>query len=177
MKSRRALMLCAFLAVTVFATSQEASSKFAVFVTGLNDAAPVAQSLIRKLNASKPFEAVTAKDPSKVAVLISCMSRSKPTDPFACMYVAQYNGATFKTFLGGGLFVATSADEEADDFLRSIAQDIVERYDTTSKDNLREALQSCLLMADSKCNVPDPLQKEFNAKQLTLGQFLLKENQ
>jgi hypothetical protein len=33
------------------------------------------------------------------------------------------------------------------------------------------------LMTDSKCNVPDPLQKEFGAKQLTLGQYLLKKNQ
>jgi hypothetical protein len=42
-------------------------------------------------------------------------------------------------------------------------------------DTLREALQSCLLTTDSKCNVPDPLQQEFNATQLTLGQFLLKK--
>lgn len=53
----------------------------------------------------------------------------------------------------------------------------MERFDSTSKDNLREALQACLLMTDSKCNVPDPLQKEFGATQLTLGQYLLKKKQ
>jgi aspartyl aminopeptidase len=79
--------------------------------------------------------------------------------------------------LGGGLFFATTADGVASNFLSSIAQDIVERFDSTNTENLREALQSCLLMTDSKCNVPDPLQKEFNAKQLTLGQYLLKQHQ
>ncbi len=175
MQSRFAI----FLAVALFAlpaSPQDKSDKFAVYVTGLSDAAPVAQSLIKKLNASKPFEAVGKDETAKVVVLISCMSR-KPNDPFVCMYVSHYNGATFKTFLGGGMWAATSADAVSDNFLGSIAQDIVERFDDTSKDNLREALQACLLMTDSKCNVPDPLQQEFNAKQLTLGQYLLKKNQ
>jgi hypothetical protein len=176
MRKPTASVLFAFLALAVSASSQGKSDKFAVFVTGLGDAAPVAQSLIKKLNESKPFEAVTQKDPSKVVVVISCMSR-KQTDPFACMYVSHYNGATFKTFLGGGLFFSTSADAVASNFLASIAQDIVERFDNTHTDNLRQALESCLLMTDSKCNVPDPLQKEFGAKQLTLGQYLLKKNQ
>jgi hypothetical protein len=177
MKNSTLFMVFIFLAGAISATAQERSDNFPVFVAGINDAAPVAQSLIRKLNATKPFEVVTSKDPSKVAVLISCTPRSKPADPFACMYVAQYNGATFKTFLGGGLFFATNADAVASNFLESLAQDIVERYDSTNMDNLREALESCLLMTDFKCNVPDPLQKEFNAKQLTLGQYLLKKHQ
>jgi hypothetical protein len=171
-----ALVLFAFLMLAVPASPQDKSDKFAVFVTGLDDAAPVAQSLIKKLNASRPFEVVGKDDTAKVVVLVSCYSR-KQTDPFLCMYVAHFNGPTFKTFLGGGMWVGTSADAVSDNFLASIAQDIVERFDSTSKENLREALQACLLMTDSKCNVPDPLQKEFDAKQLTLGQYLLKKNQ
>jgi len=50
------------------------------------------------------------------------------------------------------------------------------RFDNTAKDNLKQALESCLLMTDSKCNVPDQLQKEFGSKSLTLGQYLLKAN-
>lgn len=69
------------------------------------------------------------------------------------------------------------ASEVADNFLASIAQDIVERFDDMSTQNLREALEACLLLTDTKCNVRDPLQKEFNAKQLTLGQYLLKKHQ
>lgn len=164
-----------FLAVAVAASPQEKYEKFAIFVMGLDDAAPVAQSLIKKMNESKPFEAVAQKDPSKVAVLVSCMSR-KQDEPFVCMYVSHFNGPTFKTFLGGGLWVGTSADAVASTFLGAIAQDIGERYESTNTENLRKALESCLLMTDSKCNVPDPLQKEFGAKQLTLGQYLMKKN-
>jgi len=176
MKKLTVMVLFAFLVLAVPANAQEKSDKFAIFVTGLDDAAPVAQSLIKKLNASKPFEVVGKGDTAKVVVLVSCSSR-KQTDPFLCMYVAHFNGPAFKTFLGGGMWAATRADAVSDNFLASIAQDIVERFDSTSKDNLREALQACLLMTDSKCNVPDPLQKEFDAKQLTLGQYLLKKNQ
>lgn len=175
MKSRFALFLAAAFFVLP-AKPQDKADKFAVYVTGLDDAAPVAQSLIKKLNDSKPFEAVGKDDTAKVVVLISCYSR-KQADPFMCMYVSQYNGAAFKTFLGGGMFAATSVDVVSDNFLASIAQDIVERYDSTSEDNLRAALEACLLMTDSKCNVPDPLQNEVGAKQLTLGQYLLKKNQ
>jgi hypothetical protein len=176
MKNPIALVLFAFLALAVPASPQEKSHKFPIFVTGLDEAAPVAQSLIKKLNASKPFEVVEKNDTAEVVVLVTCYSR-KQADPFLCMYVAHFNGPAFKTFLGGGMFAATSADAVSDNFLASIAQDIVERFDSTSKDNLREALQACLLMTDSKCNVPDPLQKEFGATQLTLGQYLLKKKQ
>jgi hypothetical protein len=176
MRKQAPLAYLAFLVLAISASSQEKSDKFSIFVTGLDDAAPVAQSLIKKLNASKPFEAVGKNDTAEVVVLVTCYSR-KQTDPFLCMYVTHFNGPAFKTFLGGGMIAATSADAVSDNFLSSIAQDIVERFDSTSKDNLREALQACLLMTDSKCNVPDRLQKEFGATQLTLGQYLMKKKQ
>lgn len=97
--------------------------------------------------------------------------------PFVCMYVSQYNGAAFKTFLGGALPVAKDADEIASRFLSSIAQDIVERYNDADKENLRQGLEACLFLTDSKCNVPTPLQKELDAKQVTLGQYLFARHQ
>src|ERR1035437_3766447 len=123
MRKPTASVLLAFLGLAC--KSQGTSDKFAVFVTGLDTAVPVAQSLIKKLNESKPFEAVTKEDPSKLVVLISCMDR-KPTDPFVCMYVSHYNGAAFKSLLGAAVFVAPSADAAADRVLGSLAQDIVE---------------------------------------------------
>src|ERR1035438_9143605 len=72
--------------------------------------------------------------------------------------------------------LSMTADAVASNFLGSIAQDIVERWDNTNTDNLRQGLESCLLLTDSKCNVPDPLQKELGASQLTLGQYLLKKH-
>ena len=116
MRKSTVLVLFAFLVLAVSASPQDKSDKFAVYVTGLNDAAPVAQSLIKKLNASKPFEAVGKDETAKVVVLVTCYSR-KQTDPFLCMYVAHFNGPAFKTFLGGGMFAATSADAVSDNFL------------------------------------------------------------
>lgn len=176
MRKPVAFVLFSLLTLAGSARSQNTSEKFAVFVVGMDTAAPVAQSLIKQLNASKPFVAVSKNDANKVAVLISCMPR-KQTEPFVCMYVLQFSGATFKTFMGGGLFFSATADEVATNFLGSIAEDVVERFNDTNLDNLRQGLESCLLLTDSKCNVPDPLQKEFDAKELTLGQYLLKKHQ
>ena len=57
---------------------------------GLDDAAPVAKSLTKKLNESKPFEVVAKNDSIKVVVLIPSMPR-----------------------MGGGLIFAKSADDLA----------------------------------------------------------------
>jgi hypothetical protein len=155
---------------------QEKSDKFAIMVSGMDDAAPVAEALMKRMRETKPFEPVGPKDDSKVIVSIHCIER-KESQPFFCMYVSHLNGASSKTFLGGGLFGAKTAAEVADNFLVSISQDIVERFDDANKQNLRDGLEACLLLTETKCNVPDPLQGELSAKQLTLGQYLLKKHQ
>jgi hypothetical protein len=155
------------------ANGQEKSDKFAIYISGMDTAVPVVDALTKMMNASKPLKAVGPKDDNKLAVLVKCMDR-KQTDPFVCMYVSHFSGASFQTFMGGGILAAGSADTIATNFLSAIAQDIVERYNDTDKNNLRQGLEACLLLTESKCNVPDPLQQEFDAKQLTLGQYLLK---
>ena len=108
-------------------------------------------------------------------MLVSCMDHDKENLPYACMYVLSLNGAAFKTFMGGGMFLGMTSDIVADNFLKAIAQDIIERFDGTNKENLRDSLKSCLFLTDTKCNVPKPLQGEFGEKQLTLGQYMLKD--
>jgi hypothetical protein len=153
MRKSATLLLFVFLALAIPASSQEKSDKFAVFVTGLDDAAPVAQSLIKKMKVSMTFDPVTTEDSSKVVVLISCLPR-KRSEPFVCRYVSHYNGETSKIFLGDGLYFSAIPDEVANDFLVAITSDIVD---------------TCLLMTDSKC--PDPVQKELGTKQLIHGQY------
>jgi hypothetical protein len=166
--------LATFTLMPILASGQDKYEKFAIFVTGLDSAAPVAESLIKLMNASKPFQAVGKNDDSKAAVLVSCMPR-KQTDPFGCLYVIQYNGATFKTFFGAGLGAAQTAEAMATQFLGSIAGDIAERFNDTDRENMKQALETCLLLTDTKCNVPERLQKEVGATQLTLGQYLFKK--
>jgi hypothetical protein len=109
--------------------------------------------------------------------MVKCMHRETPTQPLVCMYMAHLNGAASKTLLGGGQYVSQTADIMSDNFLAAIASDIDERWDETNKRNLRETLESCLLLTDSKCNVPDPLEAEMGAKQLTFGQYIVKKSQ
>ena len=61
-------------------------------------------------------------------VTTDCVPQKQKTDPFTCFYTSQYAGGTTKTFMGGGIYEAATADIVADDFLASIAQDIVERW-------------------------------------------------
>jgi hypothetical protein len=157
--------------------NSQKSEKFAIYLVSGDDSASVAKSLTQKLRDSKPFVPVTKEDVSKAVVIVECMPRDTDTLPLACMYMAHLNGASSKTLLGGGLYISKTADIMADNLLAAIAADIVERWDETNKRNLREALESCLFLTDSKCNVPGPLQEEMGGKQLTLGQYIIKKQQ
>jgi hypothetical protein len=157
-------------------SAQSKTEKFAIFVTSGQDSSAVTKALIQKLNDSKPFVVVGKDDGSKAVVIVDCMHRDKAEMPFICMYVSHYNGAAFKTLLGAGEYISKDADDMANNLLSAIASDIVERWDTTDKQNLKESLEACLFLTDSKCNVPTPLQAELGEKQLTLGQYLFKKN-
>jgi hypothetical protein len=165
------LTVLAFVLVAPAIPQQQQNDDFLIYVVGQE---PVAKALKKKLSASRPFAIATKDDVSKVVVIVSCMDHDKEGLPYACMYVLSLNGAAFKTFMGGGLYIAMTPDDVANNFVKSIAQDIVERFDNTNKENLRDALKSCLFLTDSKCNVPGPLQQEIGEKQLTLGQYMMK---
>jgi hypothetical protein len=156
---------------------QEKNEDFLVYVVGGDSAAPIVKALKKKFSTTKPFGVATKDDVSKVVVLVSCMDHDKEGVPYACMYVLSLNGAAFKTFMGGGLYLAMTPESMATNFLPSIAQDIIERFDKTNKDNLRDSLKSCLFLTDTKCNVPGPLQEELGEKQLTLGQYMMRSQQ
>jgi len=168
------LTALAFLFVAPAIPRQQHDDDFLIYVVSQGTGDPIGKALKKKLSVSKPFKVATRDDVSKVVVLVSCMDHDKEGVPYACMYVLSLNGAAFKTFMGGGLYLAMTPDDLANNFLKSIAQDIVERFDNTNKENLRDSLKSCLFLADTKCNVPTPLQQEFGEKQLTLGQFMMK---
>lgn len=167
------LVAFAFLFVAP-AIPQQQHDDFLIYVVAQGTAEPIGKALKKKLSVSKPFTVATKDDVSKVVVLISCMDHDKAGLPYACMYVLSLNGAAFKTFMGGGLYLGMTSDDIANNFLKSIAQDIVERFENTNKENLRDSLKSCLFLTDTKCNVPTPLQQELGEKQLTLGQFMMK---
>jgi hypothetical protein len=160
-----------FLFVAPAIPQQQQNDDFLIYVVGGQET--IVKALKKKLSVSKPFSIAMKDDVSKVVVLVSCMDHKEGL-PYACMYVLSLNGAAFKTFMGGGLYLAMTPEDMANNFVTAIAQDIVERFENTNKENLRDALKSCLFLTDTKCNVPTPLQQEFGEKQLTLGQFMMK---
>jgi hypothetical protein len=172
---RTILAACiSFLFAVPAIPQQQHDDDFLIYVIAQDAAAPIGKSLKTKLSVSKPFAVATKDDVSKVVVLVSCMDHAKEGIPYACMYVLSLNGPAFKTFMGGGLYLAMTPEEMANNFVGAIAQDIVERFEHTNKENLRDSLKSCLFLTDTKCNVPKPLQEEVGEKQLTLGQYVMK---
>jgi hypothetical protein len=74
----------------------------------------------------------------------------------------------------GGIYVAKNAADVADNFVSSVAQDIVERWSDITRANAIETLESCLFFTQSSCAVPDRLVSELKVKVLNLSQYLQK---
>lgn len=74
--------------------------------------------------------------------------------------------------MGGGVYVAKTADEMADNVVSAVAQDIAERWNGTARANAIERLESCLFLTQSSCAVPDALVPELKTKGINLSQYL-----
>src|SRR5262249_46501642 len=101
-----------------------------------------------------------------------CISRHAASDSYVCFYTVHYSGANSKRFMGGGISAGKSADEVADAFLGSVAQDIVENMNNTMRDDAIDALETCLGLTQSSCAVPNFLVSELKVKTLNLSQYL-----
>jgi hypothetical protein len=121
----------------------------------------------------KQFTLVDSKD-SELSLIVTadCIPQKQKTDPFTCFYTSDYAGGTTKTFMGGGIYEAPTADNVADNFLSSVAQDIVERWDGMVRANAVENLEACLMLTQSSCKVPDPLVPELKLKIINMSQYL-----
>ena len=86
----------------------------------------------------KQFTLVSSKDSDQgLIVTADCLPQKQKTDSFVCFYTSPYAGGTSKTFMGGGIYAAASSDEVADNFLASIAQDVVERWNEIVRSSRR----------------------------------------
>jgi hypothetical protein len=119
------------------------------------------------------FTLVDPKD-SKLSLLVTsdCIPQKQKGDPFVCFYTSAYAGGTTKTFMGGGIYQADTAENVADNFLSSLAQDVVERWDGMVRANAIENLETCLMLTQSSCKVPDPLVPDLKMKTINLSQYM-----
>jgi len=76
--------------------------------------------------------------------------------------------------MGGGIYVGTTSNEVADNFLASITQDIAERWKNMIRTNAIESVEACLFLTQSSCKVPEPPEPELKTKIINLSQYLQK---
>jgi hypothetical protein len=103
-----------------------------------------------------------------------CLPRPSKSDPFVCFYTLHYSGTTSKSFMGGGINATKTADDMADGFLASVAQDILENMNNTKRTLAVQDLEACLFLTQSSCAVPEVLVPELKVKALNLSQYLQK---
>lgn len=120
----------------------------------------------------KQFTLLDAKDSElNLIVTADCMPQKQKTDRFTCFYTSALAGGTTKTFMGGGIYEAATAEEAADNFLAAIAQDIAERWNGIVRANAIENLEACLMLTQSSCKVPDSLVPELKEKIINMSQY------
>src|SRR5215472_1089383 len=137
----------------------------------------VVMTALRSKLSSHPaqFTLVSNKDAEQGLVITAdCLPQKEKTEPVVCFYTAHYAGGSSKTFMGGGIYSGATSDEVADDFIASIAQDVVERWNGVIRDNATESLESCLFLTQSSCKVPNMLTAELTANVINLSQYLQK---
>lgn len=151
--------------------------KISTITDTTNPSSAEMMNAFRKKIASHPnlFTLVSNLDESTGLVFAAdCMTRDKPNDAYVCFYTSHYSGGAVKTFLGGGVYASKSADDVADNLLASMAQDLAERWNSTMRGNAIEMLESCLMLTQSSCAVPQVLSSELHSKTLNLSQYLQK---
>jgi len=97
----------------------------------------------------------------------------KSNDAYVCFYTSYYAGGAVKTPLGSGMYAAKSVDDVAANLLASMAQDVVERWNSTMRNNAIKIMESCL-SPNASCAVPVPPTPELRTKVLNLAQSLKK---
>lgn len=165
-------LLCAVFLVS---TSMWAQIRVATITDETTPSSRAVMLALRSKIASHPkqFTLVDSKD-SELSLIVTadCIPQKQKTDPFTCFYTSDYAGGTTKTFMGGGIYEASTADAMADNLLSSIAQDIVERWDGMIRANAVENLEACLMLTQSSCKVPDSLVPELKLKIINMSQYL-----
>jgi hypothetical protein len=150
-------------------------------ISTINDASQPASVEMMKLFRQKLAEHIAlfklvGNDDASLGLVFQadCMPRQSKDAPYVCFYTLQYAGGTNKTLMGGGVNAAKTANDIADGFLSSIAQDIVEGLDHARRGNAVESLEACLFLTQSSCAVPEVLAPELKVKTINLSQYLQK---
>jgi len=172
---------CAVLVAAVLRFHGIGLAEEPIKISTISDASEPASTEMMKLFRQKIAEhaalfKLVGNDDASLGLVFQadCMPRQSKEAPYVCFYTLHYAGGTNKTLMGGGVNAAKTANDIADGFLSSLAQDIVENLDHTRRGNAVESLEACLFLTQSSCAVPEVLASELKVKTINLSQYLQK---
>jgi hypothetical protein len=176
-RTPRTALLAAVLSCYSACLVQAQQIKISTITGGGQPSEETIKLLRQKLSEhEKLFTLVKTEDASPGLIIqADCMDRKTSDAAYICFYTVHYASGTTKSFMGGGVNVTKTADEMATGFLASLAQDISESMNNTIRTDARAQLESCLLLTQSSCAVPEILVPELKVKILNLSQYLQKK--
>jgi hypothetical protein len=171
-------IMLGFGAFIFFATSEIAQSGKPVRVRVVYDKADPSSSsvapMLLRLFAAQPKLFIVADGEDKDLAIVSDCYRETLNDAYSCFYVAtKWIGST-QALLGAAVVVQKSAEQAANSLFADILQDVVERWNSTDRQMLINELETCLMLTESSCAVPDPLVAELKTKSINLSQYMRK---
>jgi hypothetical protein len=166
------VVFVAFLFFSGFASAQTDKPLTVRVVYDKSDpsSAAVGALLAQKVAAQPKFFTIATGDDKNLAIVTDCY-RATSSDPYSCFYVATKWIETNQALLGAAVAVGKSADDAATSMFTDILQDVAERWNSTNRQMLITELETCLVLTESSCAVPDPLVAELEVKSVNLSQY------
>ena len=136
----------------------------------------VAADLHSKFAASSNLFTLNDSNDSMEGLIVipDCLPRTEKTGPFVCYYTAFYFQGKAKTLIGAAAAVKTTSAEVADFFFASIAQDILDNWNKAIRAIAITRLEGCVILTQSRCEVPELLKPDFKTETINLLQYLTK---
>jgi hypothetical protein len=175
--------LCLWSPLVLNAHAQASSSKDQPIkiLTTTNYANPSSfevRDAFRKKVASHPKlltmeDMITSTEPN-LMFMLNCLDRNSTYDGYTCSYTTHQKDGPTETFIGSGVYTAKSADGVADQMFSTVAEGVVAEWHFFTRANALNALNTCLVLTQSRCAVPDILVPELHARVLNFSQYLQK---
>jgi hypothetical protein len=165
-----------FLSLLFFATTAATQTGKQIKVKVIYDATDASSNavgplLVQQISSQPKFFKVVNEDDKDLTIVTDCY-RTTSGDPYSCFYVAtEWLGST-ESLLGAAVMVQKSPEEAATSLFASILKDVAERWNSTNRKMLIGELETCLLLTESSCAVPEPLVSELKTKSINLSQYM-----
>src|SRR5437867_11107720 len=110
---KRIVVVLSLVFSSALSVAKDQPIKLSTITNGSEPASAEMMKLFRQKIGTHPnlFTLVNNDDPSLGLLFTAdCMSRQTANDPYVCFYTTHYVGGTSKTFMGGGVYVAKTAN-------------------------------------------------------------------